>query len=502
MKKSGANGILNGISLVVLALVAGSLLWLLRQIRALNMLPGNYFLALSAGAAVITILLSLLLFTGKNRKKTGLGRRIVGWLICVLLLVLCWLGNQALGQVYSTVNTITNPHTTKVVLGVYVRTEDPAQFLEDTAGYIFAIPEDVGAEDVSVVIKELETLLEGQVQTISCAGTTAQIDALLAGQADALILDSAYLTILDDLEGYTDYADKIRMVHEKILEKQPPQSGLFPVPDAEDAADDTGFLVYISGRDSWHGVLADGRSDVNILVAVNPQTHQILLLNTPRDYYVVNPASGDGSMDKLTHCSIRGIENSMGALGMLYGHTPKYYARINFSGFETLVDAIGGVTIYSDKSFSALGTYIYKGENHLNGQQALNFARERKNLWGGDNDRGKNQMKLVEGILNQLTAGNLLANYSQILQSLEGMFATSMPADLIGELVQVQIAEMPDWEIFSFAVTGDNGTDHCWAAGGYAYVMYPHEHMVSHASGLIEKVLEGQLLTQDDMRVE
>lgn len=501
MKEGRFRGIWNFISLIILALMAGTLVRLLWQVWELNVLPKQYFQILCAGMAVVTCLLCLLMFTGKKAKRVWSGKRVTGYLLCILILAACLLGSAALQQVQSTFHTITNPESIKVVLGIYVRTEDPAQCIQDTAGYTFAFPENLASEELEPVLAELEELLGGQPKTISCPGITAQMDALFSGEADALILDTAYLTVLDGLEDYGDYTDRIRLLHEKILDKKPHQPEFLP-PQMEDDSDYSGFLVYISGRDSWYGVLADGRSDVNILAAVNPETHQILLINTPRDYYVVNPASGNGSMDKLTHCSIRGVENSMEALSILYGHMPKYYARINFSGFQTLVDAIGGVTVYSDRAFSAQGTYIYKGENHLNGQQALNFARERKNLRGGDNDRGKNQMKLVEGIVNQLTAENLLNNYTQILQSLEGMFATSIPADMIGELVQVQIAEMPDWEIFSFAVTGDNGTNRCWAAGGYAYVMYPHEHMVAHASGLIEKVLVGEVLTQEDMTVE
>lgn len=501
MKESRSRGIWNLISLIVLALMAGALVRVLWQVWKLNVLPEQYFMILCAGMAVVTLLLCLLMFTGKKAKKVWSGKRVTGYLFSILILAACFLGSTALQQVQSTFSTITNPESAKVVLGVYVRIEDPAQSLQDTAGYTFAVPENLASEELSPVLEELEQLLGGQPETISCPGITAQMDALFSGEADAVILDTAYLTVLDGLDDYTDYADRIRLLHEKILEKEPYQPNI-DLPQVDEESDYSGFLVYISGRDSWYGVLADGRSDVNILAAVNSETHQILLVNTPRDYYVVNPASGNGSMDKLTHCSIRGIENSMEALSILYGHMPKYYARINFSGFQTLVDAIGGVTVYSDRSFSALGTYIYKGENHLNGQQALNFARERKNLRGGDNDRGKNQLRLIEGIINQLTAENLLNNYTQILQSLEGMFATSIPADLIGELVQVQISEMSDWEILSFAVTGDNGTDHCWAAGAYAYVMYPHENMVEHASGLIEKVLVGEVLTQEDLSVE
>ena len=498
MREKNPNRIWNLISFLVLILVAGSVLVLMQQIYVLKMLPEETFQLICGGAVLVILLLSLLLFTRKPKqgKKTRHGKVIIGYLLSALLIACCLFGSKAVGQVQHTLDSITNTTKTTVVLEIYVRMEDPAQSLGDMTGYTVGLPQEVSETDLAPIMEELEEALKGRLTTVSCSGTAAQIDALLSGEVDAVILDNAYLSVLEGMEGYSDYAGKIRCLHEKVFEKEVAQI-VVPQEDTERS----GFLMYVSGRDSWYGVLSNGRSDVNILVAVNPETHQVLLVNTPRDYYVVNPASGRGAKDKLTHCSIPGVENSMSALALLYGYSPDYYARINFTGFETLVDAIGGVTIYSEKSFSALGTYINKGENHLNGQQALNFARERKNLWGGDNDRGKNQMKLVEGILNQLTAENLLNNYSQILQSLEGMFATSMPSEKISELVQMQIAQMPDWEFFSFAVTGDNGTDHCWAAGGYAYVMYPHESMVAKASELLGKVLTGEKLTQEDLVV-
>ena len=499
MRQKNPNRTWNLISFLVLLLAAGSVFLLMRQIYVLKMLPEEIFKLICGSAVLVILLLSLLLFTRKPKqgKKARHGKAIIGYLFSALLIAGCLFGIKAVGQVQHTLDSITNTTKTTVVLEIYVRADDPAQTLQDMAGYTLGLPQEVSEADLAPIMEDLEEALKSQLTTVTCAGPVAQIDALLSGEVDAVILDNAYLSVLEGMEGYSDYAGKIRCLHEKVFEKEVPQV-ILPQEQEEDRS---GFLMYVSGRDSWYGVLSNGRSDVNILVAVNPETHQVLLLNTPRDYYVVNPASGKGAKDKLTHCSIPGIENSMSALALLYGYSPDYYARINFTGFETLVDAIGGVTIYSEKSFSALGTYINKGENHLNGQQALNFARERKNLWGGDNDRGKNQMKLVEGILNQLTAENLLNNYSQILQSLEGMFATSMPSEEISELVQMQIAQMPDWEFFSFAVTGENGTDHCWAAGGYAYVMYPHENMVAKASELLGKVLTGEKLTQEDLVV-
>ena len=511
MKKKTSDRIWNSFSFLFLALTAAAQGLLLWQIWKLHMLPQKFFLPLCGGCLILTCLIGFLLRKkrGRRTKQSGRGRRFFGIVLCVLLLAGCCLGSYAVGQVQSTVNSITAPQTVKVVLEIYVLAEDPAASIADTAGYTYGLPQDITEAEIAPVVQELQALLQGNLKLVQLANTTAQLDALFSGEVDAVVLNSAYLSILEETEGYEDYASRLKLLHETVVEKEVPQDtpALPENPSQEhsgsiqEGPEHTGFLCYISGIDSRHNIHTNGRSDVNILVAVNPQTHQILMVNTPRDYYVVNPISGSNAMDKLTHCGVGGVTNSMEALGILYGHSPEYYARINFSGFETLVNAIGGVTVYSDRGFTAGTTYIYQGENRLNGSQALEFARERKNLPGGDNARGRNQMKLIAAIVNQLSASTLLSNYSQILASLEGMFVTSMPAEKIGELVQTQIADMPKWEIFSFAVTGTGGSDHCWAAGGYGYVMYPHQEVVSHASSLIEKVLTSQILTEADMTV-
>lgn len=493
----------NGFSLVVLLLLLLTEGMLFLRIWNLKMLPNTYFLILAGAVLLVTLLLALLMFrrkTGAWAKRTGHGKQIIGYLLSAVIITLCCIGYMAVTEVQKTIDGITAPEKVSMVLEIYVRSEDPAEYLQDTNGYTYALPEDIPEDSLTPVIQELEELISEEIETVWHANAAAQIRALLAGEVDAVVVDSAYIPALESMEEYGDLTNRIKLLHEKVVEKEITPLPTVPMP--ESTRSENAFLMYISGSDSRSRVLSDGRSDVNILVAVNTDTHQILMINTPRDYYVVNPASGDGSMDKLTHCGIKGIGNSMGALSSLYGQQVDYYARINFSGFEKLVNSLGGVTIHSDVGFTAGNTYIQKGENRLNGAQALAFVRERKHLRGGDNDRGKNQMKLVAGIVNELTAGNLLANYSEILQSLEGMFTTNFPSDKIGSLVQLQLTQMPKWEIFSCASTGENGTDSCWAAGGgYAYVMYPHENVVAHASGLLDQVLTGETLTQEDMIV-
>ena len=504
MSKNTARKCWNLISGVVLLLLLAAESLLLYRIWSLNMLPQMYFMILAGAMLLATGLISLLLFQGRKSKKKGHGKRIIGYLLVALIVGLCMYAQNAVNQVLGTINAITVPNKVNVVLEIYVRADETVDSFRGVEDCVLAFPEDMAPEAVNQISGQLEDMLGCSVTPKLYPHITKQVDALFSGEADVAVLDSAYLSILETMEAYADFDQKARLLQDQVIEKEvptEPDAAETEPPREFDVTQDS-FLVYISGSDSRYTMLSSGRSDVNILVAVNPQDHQILLINTPRDCYVVNPAGGEEAWDKLTHCSVRGVENSVVALENLYGVDIDYYARINFSGLETLIDAIGGVTIYSDKAFNAVGVvYINKGENHLNGAQALAFARERKRLQGGDRDRGKNQMKLIEGIVNELSAGNLLENYTDILESLKGMFATDLPADKIGQLVQFQISQMPKWEMLSVSLTGDNGTDHCWASGDYAYVMYPHAHSVEHVRSLIEAVLAGEALSEEDLIV-
>lgn len=506
MKKNASNKTWNGFSWIVLILVSGVQVRLLWQIYRLYVLPTPYLLALGAGMAVLTLLLCLLLFRMKRGKwavKKGHGKQILGYILALLIMVGCFAGSYFVGKVLNTITSITAPEKINVVMEVYVRAEDGAQGLQDIADYRFAIPEDVPEEEKKQVLQDLEALFGRPVSPTMCATTTDALQALTAGKVDALILNSEYVSVLAGMEDYADLTNQIKMLHEIVIEKEVIRDTPPVIPDKKfESVLNTPFLIYISGNDARRPLLADGGSDVNILMLVNVENRQILMINTPRDYYVVNPASGNGSRDKLSHCGLRGIDNCIQAMNMQYGISIENYARINFNGFVKLIDALGGVTIYSDIGFNTMhGDYIREGENHLNGQQALAFVRERKHLAGGDNDRGKNQMKLISALIQKLSVGNLIANYSQILESLEGMFSTNFPAEDIGKLVQFQLTEMPSWDVLTFAVTGDGGSDHCWAAGGNGYVMYPHENVVDHAVDLMERFLDGEKLTQADMKV-
>ena len=259
------------------------------------------------------------------------------------------------------------------------------------------------------------------------------------------------------------------------------------------------FVVYLSGVDTRGDLTDKARSDVNIIAAVNPVTKQVVLINTPRDYYV--DLAGTNSKDKLTHAGLYGVQTSMDTLGNLYGVDVQHYIRINFAGFINIIDALGGVDVYSDQAFTSVGspgyydpTTFVEGWNHLDGKAALAFARERHAFKTGDVQRGINQMKVIDAMLNKIKSPALLMGFTKILDAVSDSFVTSLSQNQISALVRMQLSDFAEWNIERYTVTGTSGSStKCYSAKGQKlYVMKPDENSVAKAKEMIAAVLGGE----------
>lgn len=517
MKRDKLFWILYGVLLALLLAAEG---FAVAVVWRMNMLPGKYMALLVAVLLVLWLTVgALLLLPGKKKKRAGAARQVVAVVLAVAIVVGCAVAADVAEDLHETMQAITKPMVVSATISVYVRNDDPAQGLSDALGYTFGITGSFDVEHTEQFLDTMEQELGQQLSTKSFDSVFAMIDALYAKQVGAIVINNAYVQILEDSEVYASFTEKARVLFQvDIMEEveiptPPPVIGNNDEPDAtgetnaenqtpeQDTVANTPFIIYIGGSDTRSTTLVSAsRNDVNILAVVNPETKQLLLINTPRDYFVPNPAVG-GALDKLTHCGIYGIDCSVKALSDLYEVPIQYYGQINFTGFEKLVDAVGGVTVYSDVAFTARSTYVRVGENHFNGKQALEFARERMSLAGGDNDRGKNQMKIIKAVVQEMASGAIISRYAEILEGLQGMFNTNISVDEISMLVKMQLSDMATWNVQTYAVSGWGGSEiTCSMPGFYAYVTHPNMATVEYATELIKRVFAGEVLTQEDMQ--
>lgn len=461
-----------------------------------KMIPTIYMLIIGIVLAVIAAIIWLLVW---HTRYTG--RFIGGTVLAVIMIAILAFGGFYINKTRSAISNISGETTEVTQMAVYVKSDDAADSVEATAGYTYGILSSLDRENTDGAVAHLNSQFGTEVQTKEYAGLTELADGILNGEVNAMLLNSGYLSVYEDMDGYTDFSTKIKEVGtvevESTIQSAEESTPVEPITTANGGKV---YTIYLSGIDTRGEMTAKSRSDVNIIATVNTDTHEILLVSTPRDYFVPLSISG-GAPDKLTHAGIYGIDVCMDTLGMLYDIDINYYFRINFDGFVKVIDALGGITVNSDYDFDSkniLGYHFNKGENYLNGEQALIFARERYAFQEGDRQRGKNQMEVIRGVVKKALSPEILTSYSSILSSLDGCFGTNITYEEIAQILQQQLTNGGDWTIVSYSVNGTGATEKPYSMSQKAYVMVPDYNTVDKAKSLMEKVRNGEVVTQEE----
>ena len=303
---------------------------------------------------------------------------------------------------------------------------------------------------------------------------------------DGIVLASSYLDILE--EDSKEYYDKLTIVYtfNIEIEKETKESAKIDIQNQP-------FIVYLSGTDSRSTVRATARSDVNMLMVINPKTNKILLVSVPRDYYVQLHGT-TGTKDKLTHAGVYGIEMSKNTMADLFGVDIAHTIKVGFATVERLVDAVDGIDIYSDQRIRTWGTPSYtidKGNVHLDGKKALAFARERHSYASGDRHRVENQQTVLTAIFNKATSLQYIVNYTRLLDAIKGTFQTSLSYDEITNFAKMQLNTMKKWQIESYSLNGKGASMPTYSMGSQKlYVMIPDQKTVDEAKTKIQEALK------------
>jgi len=428
-------------------------------------------------AVVLVILTAVTAFTQK-----WFVPGIITKIIAIIMIVVLIMGSIYLNQTRHMINQITTTQEEKIVMGVYVLNDSGYDSVDMLNNKSIGIGTAADRESTDELIKKMGA--DGFMAEYPEYSNIMELaGALLQGQIDAAIMKTSSIEMIDDMGDFTGFASDVKLIY----------SGEFTIKVAtteENVIDnylssDDVINVYISGIDSRGGINEVSRSDVNIIMSVNKKTHNILMINTPRDYYVPLSIS-NGVRDKLTHAGVYGIECSRNTLEMLYGIQIDYYVKVNFSGFEKIIDSLGGVDVtldYSATLSQAGNLTVHNGVNHFNGEQALAFARERYAYSDGDRQRGRNQMMIMEAAIKKACSPAIISNYTSVLSEVSKNVITDMSYDFIADLAQTQLNDMAAWNITQISVTGTGSySSTTYSMLGWSlYVMIPDEESVENA---------------------
>ncbi len=468
---------------------------------------------------VLFLLAGILLLTGIFTAVFSPRNRIQKFINCTLALCLGFV--SVLTPYY--INKITELFESalgdKVRINLYVLTDEYKSQYPDTFRNVITLPEmdsngnfkNVDMQDYAdavygttietdttnqqYALKQLKQLCGKQVQTIDKNALSDAVQAFYNNHTDILIMSEALAGTISDMQGFENFETDTKILYS------------FDRPIDASASDTVAvdmtrkpFTIFFGGNDTTGALSLEGRTDVNMTVTVNPNTHQIIISNLPRDSWIKNPYYND-KRDKLTHLGLAGIDNTLKGLGNIYGIEIPNYMIVNFDTFMVIIQVLKGVTIDNPYAFTAIdGQYFPEGTIGLDGAGALMYVRERQNLPDGDFGRNMHQQIVMRAIIEKICSPDIMMQINSIIDGMNGMFLTNISMNSIWALVNKQLDEGIEWNIVNYHVGGETGMEICASATGqYLSVVYPYDNQIEFVRNEIQKVMDGETITQEEL---
>lgn len=482
-----------GVILTIQLITTIIFLW---YIYVLKMVPIKYYFSLVVILLLLLFIEMIWITSGARKKRrTGSRKRIfVSKLVSILLSVLFITGSvyAAIGDNF--ISSITSAFMQTRVIAVYAMKSGDIEKITDLKGKTFGIENKTSVSDITNALAQIQDKIDKEPEKKNYNDYAELADALYEGEVDCIVADQSYLGVLET--NHESFTDETRLVY-----KMEVQEKLETVTTKTDVTENP-FIIYLTGIDTYGSVSTISRADVNLVVCVNPLEKQVLMVSVPRDTQI--NLHKNGKMDKITHSAMYGINETIQTLEDFLKLKVNYYAKTNFSGITNIIDALGGVEVESPYEFTTLhGNYkIKKGVNEMSGDKALCFVRERYALPNGDFDRGKNQQRLLKAMLKKAMSPKIITNYNNILSAVEGSFETDMTSSDIKSLVNMQLDDMANWEIFNVQITGkgDKSYDTYSQKGKKTYITIPDKKALSKIIKVIDKIEDGKKLTDNDVK--
>lgn len=488
-----ASWILAGIMLVLTAF----LIW---EIVKLGMLPENM---LMIGCVIILIIAALVMVLQLGFTR-GTASKIILTTVTVMMILVYGTGTYYISKASGLLGNVTDfGNETMTTVQVIALKDSGIKSEKDLEGKTVGSLKSISLASTQALIQDLSgkgvTFQDKQYDNIQ-----GMVNGLYDKEVPAIILNDAYRGNINDLEDekFRNFGTDTQVVYTYTYKTENKSTT-----NSVDDITKNPFTVLISGVDSRDGFAESSRSDVNMLATINPVTRTVLLTSIPRDYYVTTVCEEDagcqnGAKDKLTHTGLHGTETTKKTIESLLGIDINYTAKVNFTSVVNLVDALGGIDVdvkpglavdhFYTNDYFGTDYGVTEGINHLNGQAALCYARERYAYQDGDRQRVKNQQEVLMAIVKKATSPSVIGNYPALMDALSGAFQTDLSQDEIQSLIQFQLKEMPDWQFITYSLDGQGSTEFCAELGNNASVMIPDNETVVTAKKRIEAVIEGK----------
>lgn len=476
---------------IVLVATAGIMVY---EILKLEILPSNILMPV----ILVIILFSLILLLLINFFAHGLATKIIFSFLVILISVAYGLGDYYLYSTASTLNTVTEQAAkSKNTVSLIVMAESTKTDVQDINGSKIGVLTNINKEGTKKSLNDISKQNIGY-SAEKFDNVPAMLQALYEGQVDAIILNEAYRSNVSEIENYENFNNETKVIHQTVYYTKEANNSL-AVSDITSKP----FTILITGNDSFGALDEVSRSDVNMIVTINPLTSTILMTSIPRDAFVTEVcddyACNYGVEDKLTHTGIYGADTTKDTLENLLDIDINYIFRVNFSSMIDIVDALGGIDIdvaegmavsrfYSDSTLEG----VHEGQNHLNGKRALAYSRERKAYLDGDVQRARNQQQVLQAMFKKASSPEIITKYSNILKAVGKAFDTNMTTKEITSFIKYQLQASPSWKFEQYVLKGENTLKVSPELGMEVSAVELYAYSIQTASEKIQAVLDGK----------
>lgn len=495
MKKNKKQSNIGRVFGVIFSIVMiAATMYLLFNIIKLNVLPTKLLFLMTIVFVLLDLIFILLLcFATKGA---------VSKIICIIFTLAISLGSCLGGYYMSKTGGLLSSMTnvakhSKNTVSIVVKESSDMKKKTDLAGRSVGTLANINTTGSKKILKEL-TNSGISMEQKEFGSMTEMLESFYNGEVDSIVISESSRSQITDIDAYKDFDNNTRVVYQTSYKVENTDKA-----NAVSNITTTPFNVLISGSDTRGGFDENGRSDVIMVATVNPKTGTILLTSVPRDFYVTTACdAGDGcqqgALDKITHTGIHGTNTTKRTVEQLLGIEINYTFKVGFDTVTDIVDAVGGIDVNVEPGYEcnnflhAPGLSVHAGVNHLNGEQALGYARERYAYSEGDRQRTKNQQQVLMGIVDKITSPAIVTNYASIMDSMSDTFSTTMSSQEISDLIKYQLNKNPKWKMEQYMVNGTGDTLMCAELGNAAYVMVPDQSTVTTAKNKINAVLAGK----------
>ena len=495
MKKNKKQNNIGRVFGVIFSIVMiAATMYLLFNIIKLNVLPTKLLFLITIVFVLLDLIFILLLcFATKG---------VVSKIICIIFALAISLGSCLGGYYMSKTGGLLSSMTnvakhSKNTVSVVVKESSEMKKKTDLTGHSVGTLANINTTGSKKILREL-TNSGIQMEQKEFGSMTEMLESFYNGEVDSIVISESSRSQITDMEAYANFDSNTRVVYQTSYNVENTDKA-----KAVSNITNTPFNVLISGSDTRGGFDENGRSDVIMVATVNPKTGTILLTSVPRDFYVTTACdAGDGcqqgALDKITHTGIHGTNTTKRTVEQLLGIEINYTFKVGFDTVTDIVDAVGGIDVNVEPGYEcsnflhAPGLSVHAGINHLNGEQALGYARERYAYSEGDRQRTKNQQQVLMGIVDKITSPAIVTNYASIMDSMSDTFSTTMSSQEISDLIKYQLNSNPKWKMEQYMVNGTGDTLMCAELGNAAYVMVPDQSTVTTAKNKINAVLAGK----------